>query len=90
MSRVRSRSAHRRRSPSSSTSSVSSFEEVNKTPKIGKRGRTKMPKRLANKQAVVELGYPFEEDVSHAPQISALDGIRLCREMSVLTQEYIG
>ena len=30
---------------------------------ILRRGRTKMPKRLVNKQALFELGYPFEEEV---------------------------
>lgn len=29
----------------------------------GKKGRTRMPKRLVKKQAVIELGYPFEEEV---------------------------
>lgn len=29
-----------------------------------KRGRTRMPKRLVQKRAVVELGLPYEEDVS--------------------------
>ena len=28
-----------------------------------KRGKTRMPKRLVNKRAVIELGYPFEEEV---------------------------
>lgn len=48
----------------SSSSSSSSFEEVEvpAPPKIGKRGKTRMPKRLAHKKAVIELGYPFEEE----------------------------
>ena len=28
-----------------------------------KRGKTKMPMRLINKRAIIELGYPFEEEV---------------------------
>lgn len=28
-----------------------------------KRGKTKMPMRLVNKRAIIELGYPFEEEV---------------------------
>ena len=33
--------------------------------KVGpKRGKTKMPGRLVNKRAIIELGYPFEEEVS--------------------------
>ena len=31
-----------------------------------KRGKTKMPSRLANRRAIIELGYPFEEEVSVA------------------------
>lgn len=51
------------------SSSSSSFEEVEavspvRPVTIGKRGKTRMPKRLVKKQAVIELGYPFEEDVS--------------------------
>ena len=29
-----------------------------------KRGKTKMPMRLVNKQAIIQLGYPFEEEAS--------------------------
>ena len=29
-----------------------------------RRGKTKMPKRLVNKRAIIELGYPFEEEAS--------------------------
>jgi len=28
----------------------------------GKKGKTRMPKRLAKKQVIVDLGYPFEEE----------------------------
>jgi len=65
-SRMRSRSIHHRRRPSS-TSSESSFEEVNKSSIIGRKGRTKMPKRLAHKSAIIELGYPFVEEVTFEP-----------------------
>jgi hypothetical protein len=41
---------------------VSSFEEVKKTSVVGKKGRTKMPKKLASKAAIIEMGYPFEEE----------------------------
>ena len=52
------------------SSSSSSFEEVSRqssppaTPQVGKRGRTKMPKRLVKKEALEELNYPFDEEVS--------------------------
>jgi len=58
---MRSRSVRRRRN--SSTSSESSFEEVKKEKNVvGKKGRTKLPKRLAHKAAIIEMGYPFEEE----------------------------
>jgi hypothetical protein len=66
-SRMRSRSVHRRRS--ASTSSESSFEQIERdTLVVGRKGRTKLPKRLAHKSAVIELGYPFTEDASHVSQ----------------------
>lgn len=37
-------------------------EEVEK--QVLRRGRTKMPKRLVDKRALFELGYPFEEEVT--------------------------
>jgi hypothetical protein len=49
----------------SASSSSSSFEEIAPAPethKIGKKGKTRMPKRLAHKKAVAELGIPFEEE----------------------------
>ncbi|KAL1386151.1 hypothetical protein HDK64DRAFT_274736 [Phyllosticta capitalensis] len=56
-----SRSKHR--APSSTSSSTSSFEEISEAPPLpGKRGKTRMPKRLVHRKAIVELGYPFEEE----------------------------
>jgi hypothetical protein len=50
---------------STRSSSMSSFEEIQPArANFGKRGKTRLPKRLVKKQAVVELGYPFEEEVS--------------------------
>ncbi|KAI8931201.1 hypothetical protein NX059_011551 [Plenodomus lindquistii] len=48
---------------STRSSSMSSFEEI-QPPRAtwGKRGKTRLPKRLVKKQAVIELGYPFEEE----------------------------
>ena len=31
-----------------------------------RKGKTKMPARLANKRAIIELGYPFEQEVKMA------------------------
>ena len=30
-----------------------------------RKGKTKMPRRLVNKRAIIELGYPFEEEVRY-------------------------
>jgi hypothetical protein len=73
--REKSRGPQRRKSAaksvrSESSSNSSSFEEVESVEKkktkieIGRRGRTKMPKRLAHKQTILDLGLPFEEEVS--------------------------
>ncbi|KAF2188721.1 hypothetical protein K469DRAFT_85664 [Zopfia rhizophila CBS 207.26] len=49
---------------SARSSSSSSFEEVSpvRISIAGRKGKTRMPKRLVKKQAVIELGYPFEEE----------------------------
>jgi len=48
---------------STRSSSISSFEEIQPArATFGKKGRTRMPKRLVKKQAVIELGYPYEEE----------------------------
>jgi hypothetical protein len=49
---------------SSRSSSISSFEEI-QPPRAtwGKKGKTRLPKRLVKKQAVIDLGYPFQEEV---------------------------
>lgn len=63
----------RRRSPSRSvasrsvarSSSTSSFEEIKLArADWGKKGKTRLPKRLCRVQAVTELGYPYEEEAS--------------------------
>jgi hypothetical protein len=51
---------------STRSSSISSFEEIQPSRAMwGKKGKTRLPKRLVKKQAVVDLGYPFEEEVCH-------------------------
>ncbi|KAF2455193.1 hypothetical protein BDY21DRAFT_387251 [Lineolata rhizophorae] len=63
-SRHRSKRRGARSVKSERSSSTSSFEEVEPVRRApaSKKGRTKMPKRLVHVKAVVELGYPFEED----------------------------
>lgn len=62
-SRAKSVSASTNRSSSSE-----SFEKISRASspspaRVGRRGKTRMPKRLVKKQAVIDLGYPFEEEV---------------------------
>lgn len=58
------------KSISDRSSSTESFEKVSRhsspgpQQQVGKKGKTRMPKRLARKEAVLQLGYPFEEEVS--------------------------
>lgn len=62
--------SRRRRSPSHSvarsvarSSSTSSFEEIKLArADWGKKGKTRLPKRLCRVQAVTELGYPYVEE----------------------------
>ena len=42
-------------------------------PEYPKRGKTKMPMRLINKRAIIELGYPFEEEVSSVQRVTAME-----------------
>lgn len=60
------------RSVSTRSSSTDSFDEKSRASvassrsperKVGKKGKTRMPKRLVRKEAVIQLGYPFEEEV---------------------------
>ena len=41
-----------------------SFEVEEEQP-FPRKGKTKMPGKLVNKRAIIELGYPFEEEVSN-------------------------
>lgn len=56
-----------------------SFEEVEEEPRYPRKGKTKIPERLVNKRAIIELGYPFEEEVSEnlrAWQPTSIDNFR--------------
>lgn len=64
------RTRRRSRSSSSSSSSSSSGTETVKSSKTSKsefpkRGKTRMPAKLVSKKAIIDLGYPFEEEVSY-------------------------
>jgi hypothetical protein len=62
---------------STRSSSISSFEEIQPSRATwGKKGKTRLPKRLVKKQAVVDLGYPFEEEVC---QILTIVGLQLIK-----------
>ncbi|KFX86516.1 hypothetical protein O988_09531, partial [Pseudogymnoascus sp. VKM F-3808] len=60
------RSRRRSRSRSLSSTSSSEFSQTS-TVRTGrssfpKRGKTRMPARMVSKRAIIELGYPFEEE----------------------------
>ena len=60
----RERSVHRRRARtvrSSSSSSDASVTTIARPPKL-KKGKTRMPKRLVHRDAIIDLNYPFEEE----------------------------
>jgi hypothetical protein len=66
--RVREREVIRTRRRSRSSSSSSSDSDVTttttKSSKYPRKGKTRMPAKLVHKRAIIELGYPFEEEVS--------------------------
>lgn len=47
-------------------------EEIEKP--YPRKGKTRMPRRLVNKRAIIELGYPFDEEVSQLNMFR----VRLC------------
>jgi len=71
------------RESSSSSSSSESFEETEKAESIResiaeterkfKKGKTRMPKRLVRREAVMDLGYPFDEEEDFFVLRMALD-----------------
>lgn len=67
---IKTRSRSRRRSISSS-SSDSETETVKSLRSLKseypKRGKTRMPAKLVSKRAIIDLGYPFEEEVRPFP-----------------------
>jgi hypothetical protein len=56
------RGSVRSSSPASSTSSESTTT-VSVKSEFPKKGKTRMPARLVSKKAIIDLGYPFEEEV---------------------------
>ena len=55
----------RRRGPEPEFEDRENFEVEQEEP-FPRKGKTRMPGRLVNKRAIIELGYPFEEEVSNA------------------------
>jgi hypothetical protein len=45
------------------SSSSSSDTEVSVKSEFPKKGKTRIPARLVSKRAIIDLGYPFEEEV---------------------------
>lgn len=60
---VRSRSHRAESVRSDSVSSSSSSDRGTVRSEFPKRGKTRMPARLISKKAIIDLGYPFEEEV---------------------------
>lgn len=64
---IHERTTTRRRGPAGSEYEFKEkdiYEEEEVSDKaFPRRGKTRMPKKLVNKRAVIELGYPFEEEV---------------------------
>jgi hypothetical protein len=92
--RSRSRASRSRASKSiaassarSSSSSSSDETEVPQPPRAswGRKGKTRLPKRLCRKQAVIDLGYPFEEEVNPLAVFKGTDAncIRMISSSSV-------
>ena len=42
-------------------------EEIVEEKEFPRRGKTKMPVRLVEKSVIIDLGYPFEEEVRIEP-----------------------
>lgn len=59
--RQRSRNRDRNRSASSSSTERETIQPKTKT--YPRKGKTRMPKRLVQKQVLIDLGYPFYEEV---------------------------
>ncbi|RFU36232.1 hypothetical protein B7463_g1, partial [Scytalidium lignicola] len=59
---IKTRSRSRRRSVSSSSSSDSEVTTKSVKSEFPKRGKTRMPAKLVSKKAIIDLGYPFEEE----------------------------
>jgi hypothetical protein len=66
-------------SSSSSSRSASPVSEVAKS-EFPKRGKTRMPAKLVSKKAIIDLGYPFEEEVC-APPMTFSSLINILRAM---------
>lgn len=69
--RSRSKESHVR-SNSSSSSASGTTASVSVRPEFPKRGKTRMPARLVSIKAVIDLGYPYEQEVSLSPSIFGL------------------
>ena len=60
------------RSSSSSSSSSGVTTTTKASNKVGKRGKTRIPKRLARKEVIISFGYPYEEEVGFGLYVCSL------------------
>lgn len=73
--RERERSTVRRRRAGSEVEvkeKVIEFEEIEPEKEFPRKGKTKMPMRLINKRAIIELGYQYEEEVGQS-RVSSIE-----------------
>ncbi len=55
-----------------------------------RRGKTKMPRRLVNKRAIIELGYPFEEEVHCVMVRSQMEGANVVQDETIIILKALG
>ena len=60
---VKSKTVRSSSSSSSSSSSGVTATTLKSRKKIGKRGKTRIPKRLVKKEVIINFGYPYDEEV---------------------------
>jgi hypothetical protein len=72
---------------SSESSSTESLSTVSVRSEFPKKGKTRMPARLVSKKAIIDLGYPFEEEGDTIIIMKALDREHI-DEVIKLSEDY--
>jgi hypothetical protein len=87
--RVREREIIRRRRRSRSSSSRSSDSTV-ATREFPKKGKTRMPAKLVNKRAIIDLGYSYEDEVSFKASHSSFKILTTVQGTVIVIQQALG